>query len=249
MATNQSGLDHVSVPVSILIGAVIIAVSILLAGIRISKAPALAVGAAPTVAGQAAAKPTVQNRTGDIKQVKTAGNPIIGSASAPVVIAYWFDYQCPVCQRFEEQVMTQIKRDYIDTGKIRVVYKDLQFLGPDSQTLGLTARAVWQLAPDKFVAWHKSLFDNQGRENSGWATPDAIRKFSEPVLGADLTTKVMALAESNKTAFKTKMDADKSEGGTFGINATPSFIIGSKVLVGLYPYETVKAAIDEALKK
>jgi protein-disulfide isomerase len=248
MATNHSsGLDTLSVPVAVLIGSVIIAISILFVGVRISNAPSLAAKPGVTVA-QPAAKAAV-NRTGDIKQVKTAGNPIIGSASAPIVMAYWFDYQCPVCRTFELTVMNQIKRDYVDTGKIRVVFKDLQFLGPDSQTLGLTARAVWQLAPDKFAAWHNALFSQQGRENSGWATPDVIKSISVPVLGADLTAKVMSLAQSGATSFRTKLDADKAEGAGFGINATPSFIIGDKVLVGLSPYETVKAAIDAALKK
>jgi protein-disulfide isomerase len=255
MATNHSGLDGLSVPVAILIGAVIIAGSVLFVGSRISTvsgvaatAPAALAGAPDAVQQAAAARPA-PTKVGDIKQVKTAGEPVVGSATAPIVVAYWFDYQCPVCQAFEESVMPQVKRDYIDTGKIRIVYKDMQFLGPDSQTLGLTARAVWQLAPDKFAAWHKALFDNQGRENSGWATADKIKSFSLPVLGADLTAKVMAMASSSRVAFKAQMDADKSEGASYGLNATPSFIIGNKVLVGLYPYDAVKAAIDEALKK
>ena len=255
MSTNQSGLDSLSVPVAILIGAVVIAGSVLFVGSRIptvsgiaATAPGVTTVAPAGSAQQAAAQPAPAVAV-DIRQVKTTGNPTIGSTTAPIVVAYWFDYQCPVCQAFEENIMPQVKRDYIDTGKIRIVYKDMQFLGPDSQTLGLTARAVWQLAPDKFAAWHKALFDAQGRENSGWATPDKIKSFSEPVLGADLTAKVMALATSSKTAFKARMDADKSEGDSYGLDATPSFIIGNKVLVGLYPYDKVKAAIDEALKR
>ena len=66
--------------------------------------------------------------------------------------------------------MPQLKKDYIDTGKIRIVYKDLQFLGPDSTTLGQVSRAVWQLAPSKFADWHKAVYDNQGQEKTGWAT-------------------------------------------------------------------------------
>jgi len=67
--------------------------------------------------------------------------------------------------------------------------------------------------------------------------------------GTDLTAKAIALAASNKAAFQAKLDADKVEGSNFGITATPSMIIGDKVIVGLTSYANVKAAIDAALAK
>ena len=69
------------------------------------------------------------------------------------------------------------------------------------------------------------------------------------MLGADLAKKAVALADSNASAYKQSMDADEAEGAAFGVRATPSMIVGNKLLVGLYPYETVKAAIDAALKR
>ena len=246
----RNSLDSLSVPTAILIGSAIIAGSVLFVGSRLSGGYAGTAGALVSPAQPIAptgddAQPAA--KAADVSQVKTAGDPIVGSATAPIEIAYWFDYQCPFCRQNEETVMLEILKDYVDTGKIRIVYKDFQFLGPDSDSLAVVARAVWQLAPDQFAAWHKAIFDDQGKENSGWATPDEIKTITTGVLGADLTAKVLALASADKAQFQTAIDADKAEGQAFGVDATPSLMIGSKLLVGAYPYDTIKSDIDAAL--
>ncbi len=200
----------------------------------------------PTIAQTATGQPPPA-QVADISKVKTTGNPFMGNPNAPVTIAYWFDYQCPFCRLNEEQTMPQIIKDYVDTGKVKIVFKDFQFLGADSQTLGQTARAVWDVAPGKFYAWHKAIYDNQGTENTGWATPDKIRSITASVLGAADTDKVLALVKTNGATYQKEMDADKTEGSGFGVTGTPSFIIGKQLIVGAVPYAALKQAIDTAL--
>ena len=247
MASSPKFSDY-ALPGSIVLASIILGAAIFFAPNSVglggvvykSGAQAPAAQNQPSVGGQA------QNV--DVKNVKTAGEPYIGQTNAPVVIAYWYDYQCPFCKQGEQVLMPQIIKDYVQTGKIRVVFKDFQFLGADSQTLGLASHAVWQVNPGKFYAWHKAMFDNQGRENTGWATLDKIKSITLPVLGASDTDRVMGLMDSNKAAFTAAMNADKSEGGTFGVKGTPSFVIGKQLIVGAQPYERIKAAIDAALK-
>ncbi len=183
----------------------------------------------------------------DVSKVKTAGEPFIGSPNAPVTMAYWYDYQCPFCQRNEEQTMPQILKDYVDTGKLKIVFKDYQFLGPDSQTLGKYSRAVWEVAPDKFYQWHKAVYDNQGQENTGWATDAKIASITTSVLGASDTAKVAALVKSNGDEYQKEMDADKTEGTAMGINGTPGAIIGKQLISGAQPYAVFKQVIDLTL--
>src|SRR5260221_13731001 len=95
----------------------------------------------------------------DVTKVSQEGVPFIGRPDAPVVMAYWYDYQCPYCRQQEENVMPQLIEDYVKPGKVKILFKDFAFLGPDSQTAGLAARAVWAIAPDKFYDWHKAVFD------------------------------------------------------------------------------------------
>lgn len=97
----------------------------------------------------------------DIANVKTEGSPTIGSPTAPVTMAVWFDYQCPHCQNFELTTMSRIEEEYVKTGKVRVVYKDFQFLGPASDQAALYARAVWESNPDKFSEWFRAVMEMQ----------------------------------------------------------------------------------------
>lgn len=224
--------------------------AIVIAGVLIAGAVYFSVGQRTTNTGTAIAPPQQQPpsaQTADISKVKTDGRPFIGNPNAQVTIAYWFDHQCPFCRKFEEESMPQLYKDYVQTGKVKFVYKDFQFLGPDSQTLGRYSHAVWETAPDKFYAWHKSMYDNQGTENTGWATSAKIRSITESVLGSADTDKVVSLVASKGDQYQKMMDEDKAEGGAFGVSGTPSFVIGKQLLVGAQPYSAIKQLIDLAL--
>ncbi len=229
------------------LGIVVIAVAILLSGLFIAGAIYLSAGkrqAASSALSKTEQAPSVA--AADINKVKTAGNPFVGNPEAPIVLAYWLDYQCPFCRMFETQSMPLLYEEYIKTGKVKLIYKDFQFLGADSQTLGKFARAVWEIAPDKFYAWHKSMYENQGQENTGWATQETIMRLTTQALGESDAAKVLALVQSKGDQYQKQMDADKAEGATFGVSGTPSFIAGKRLVVGAQPYSTIKQLIDTA---
>ena len=183
----------------------------------------------------------------DVADVSTAGNPFIGSATAPAVMALWTDYQCPFCRQLETTVIPKLVSDYVDTGKLRIVFKDFQFLGPDSQTAGLASRAVWEVAPDKFYEWHKAMFDHQDGENTGWGSKIDILALTRTIPGID-ATKVEDFMTSHAPAYQKAMDGDLAEGNSFGINGTPGAIVGKQLLAGAEPYDAFKTAADTALQ-
>jgi len=202
--------------------------------------------AAPTIANAARGAPSV---SANIKDVKIDGEPFVGKEDALVTMAYWRDFQCPFCQRFEQQTLTELYKKYITTGKLRVVFKDLQFLGADSQTVGLAARAVWEIKPDKYYDWQKYVYDHQGQENSGWGTKDKIIDMTKAVLGQEIANKVSSLMDQNKDKYQKAMDDDKAEGAKFGINGTPGFIIENQVVSGAQPLSTFEQIIEGLLNK
>ncbi len=181
----------------------------------------------------------------DISMVKTEGKPFVGNPNAPVTIAYWFDYQCPFCKQFEEQTMPLVVTDYVKTGKVKVVFKDFQFLGPDSQSAGLVEQAVWEIAPEKFYEWHKAIYDKQDKENAGWGNKADILALTKN-LGID-SVKIEERIKTKAAEYQKAMDADKTEGGTFGVNGTPGFIIATQLISGAVPYSVIKQAIETAL--
>ena len=229
--------SSITIPVSIIIAGALIAVAVYLTNTPASNGTA----GAQQQQQQVAQKP-------DISKVTLDGRPYIGKKDAPVTIAYWYDYQCPFCQKNEEETLPSIIKNYVDTGKVRIVFKDFQFLGPDSDTLSDFSHAVWEVAPDKFYQWHKHIFDNQGTENTGWATHSEIMKLTTDVLGASDAAKVDSLVQSKSTQYQQQASVDKSEGATFGVNGTPSMMIGNQILVGAQPYSAAKQLIDLALQ-
>jgi protein-disulfide isomerase len=231
----SSKSEKFATPAALLIGAVLIGGAILWSNAHPTVTKTTSAPQAPSTAIAV-----------DARKVKSVGEPYIGNANAPITIAYWFDYQCPFCKQNEESVMPDVVKNYVDSGKVKIVFKDFEFLGADSQSIGQFARAVWAVAPDKFYVWHKAIFQNQGRENTGWATQAKIVAISKTVLGDSLTTKALQDVMANATTYQKEMDADKAEGSSLGVQGTPAFIIGKQFVSGAQPYAQIEAAITAA---
>lgn len=193
----------------------------------------------------------------DIKDVKTDGDPFIGNPDAPVVLAYWSDHQCPFCKAVEVGGIPQIPitpaipeliKDYVNTGKLKIVFKDYAFLGPDSTTAALYEHAIWELYPDKFYEWRKALMLAQDEENGGFGNEESIVALTNAISGMDGAT-VKALVEEKTDAYAKSIADDKEEGISFGIQGTPGFITGTKLIAGAAGPEAFRAAIDEQLRR
>jgi len=186
--------------------------------------------------------------TADIKSVKMDGDPIIGQASAPVTIAFWSDYQCPICKAFELNTLPQMLKDYVDTGKVKIAVMDFAFLGSDSTTAALYGRSVWKLYPEKYLDWRTAMYTAQDEEKDiGFGDAPSIDKLNATITGID-AAKVTADVKANTGAYQAMLDADRVEVTKAGINGTPSFVIGMQLIVGNQPYATFKTAIDALLK-
>jgi protein-disulfide isomerase len=228
-----------SMPIAIVVGAIIIA-----AGLYFGLHSSSVTPTSPTTAaaGQQAAPSAV-----DVKDVSQNGEAFIGNPNAPVTIAYWYDYQCPFCKQDEQNVVPNVVSDYVNSGKVKIVFKDYPFLGNDSVTLAVAARAVWAVDQSKFYAWHQAMFNAQGQEGSGWASAKEINQVTTQVLGVTEATQVASLETSNLAQYTAAINADKTEANKFGVSATPSMLIGKQLIVGAEPYASVKSAIDTAL--
>ena len=227
-------------------------IAVILAGIFIAGAVIWSGSHPSTGSGQAPAGPVV-----DIKNVKTDGDPYIGQANAPVTIAFWSDFQCTYCKAFEVGGVPQITlpaafpeiiKNYVDTGKVKIVFMDFVFLGNDSLTAALYNRSVWKLYPEQYFAWRTAMYTAQDQEgDQGFGNAASIDKLDATIAGID-AAKVTADVKANTAVYQAMIDADKAEAAKVGINATPSFVIGTKVIAGAYPYATFQTAIGALLK-
>lgn len=193
----------------------------------------------------------------DVTKVKVDGEPYLGQLNAPVTLAFWSDYQCPYCKAFETGGIPQITtpaafpdiiKNYVDTGKVRIIFKDFAFLGNDSLAAAEYGRAIWKLYPAQYFDWRTAMYKAQDQEgDQGFGNAASIDKLNATISGFD-AAKIAADVKTNKAAYDSMIDADKAEAQAMGINATPSFITGKQLIAGAYPYAEFQAAFDKQLK-
>jgi protein-disulfide isomerase len=227
--------------------------AIILAGVLI------AVGLFFGLSGKSASTGTAQpaQQAVNVKDVNMTNEPYIGKADAPLTMAYWSDYQCPYCKAVEVGGVPQIPldpsiptliKDYVDTGKLRIVFKDFAFLGKDSITGAEYARAVWALYPDKFYTWRDAMFKAQDQEGDvGFGNAATIDTLIRKIPGLD-DTAIKANIATNKDKYDAAIQADTAEGAKFGVQGTPGFVIGTQSIDGAVPLAQFKTAIDSQLK-
>lgn len=189
-----------------------------------------------------AAQPTP---TPQFVKVDNGHLPVLGNKDAKVTMIEFSDFQCPFCKQFFDNTFSQIKKDYIDTGKVKFVFR--HFPLPIHPNAPLAANAA-ECANDqgKFWEMHDKLFETQdtwaGLANDA-AKADFISYAGD--LGLD-TTAFDSCLSANQDADKIKKDTDA--GTAAGISATPTFVINGEVVVGALPYDSFKQVIDAKLK-
>ncbi len=169
--------------------------------------------------------------------------PYLGNASAKVTVVEYADYECPFCEQWFKTVWPDLKAKYVDTGKIKFVYQDFAFLGPDSNTASEAAHC----AADQNMFWqyHDYLFNNQGAEGSGWAAAAHETQFAQAV--------GLNMAEFNSCfnsgKYKQEVLDETAAGKSYGVSGTPSVFVNGSIIVGAQPATTFEQAIDAALAK
>ncbi len=233
---NKEFMDRYLTPIALIVAAVIIAFAFIY-GRGMGGATAPATADAPAV---------------DIAKVTTDGEPFIGEANAPVTMALFYDYQCPFCKQFEQTVTPQLVANYVKTGKLKIVFKDFQFLGNDSLDAAVFGRALWESQPDKFYDWYVAMFNAQDDEgDKGFGKMSTIDTLAKTIPGLDVA-KVDALVKSNRAKYEQMASVSRAEGAAMGINGTPTIVVGKKVFTGMSPdqfYAGISAEINAELKK
>lgn len=172
----------------------------------------------------------------------------LGRASAPATIQVFEDPQCPYCQEWALGTFPTVVRDYVRTGKVKLVYQGVEIIGPNSEP-GL--RALYAAGrQDKLWNLAEELYTRQGKENSGWITPATIRSAATAV-GADPAAVATA---SHSTGVTAQLAAAAAAFQAIGAPGTPTFVVERPPAVpqqlqlsGLDP-ASFAAALDASLQ-
>ena len=190
----------------------------------------------------------VQNPPQDeFETISLKGVPILGSANASVTIIEIGDYQCPACKLWFDNTRQDIIENYIDTGKVNLVFIDMPFIGTDS----VSAAEATYCANDQGMYWdyHVKLYKFQQHENDGWANTDRLTAIAFD-LGLD--TKKFDECMSSKKYFSQVSFNKQKASVDFGANSTPTFVIVNTSgnidhILGPHPYSTFEKVLDSML--
>ncbi len=168
---------------------------------------------------------------------------VLGDPNAPVTIVEFSDYQCPYCLRHFQQTMPQLKKDYIDTGKVRYVFKDFPLT--QIHPLAVPAAEAAECAGEQGKYWemHDLLFGQQERWIQAAQPNDVFKEFAQEI-GLDMNA-FDECVQSGK--YQDEITADMHEGLAAGVQGTPAFFINGQFLSGAQPYEVFKQMIDQIL--
>lgn len=238
------------VAVSILIGAILVSGSIFYStSVLTRKLSSTSVSAAPTGAGQVAGAqqnaPTqgTGQPSGPVKVEERSDAPSIGKKNAPLVMYEFSDFQCPFCKQFFTDSFKNLKTKYIDTGKVRLVYR--HFPLPFHINAQKSAEAAeCANRQGKFEVYHDLLFTNGQPDGSGLDNA-SLKKYAQTA-GLD-TAKFNACLDGGDTAEIVKKDM--AVGSAVGVTGTPSFVIGDELVVGALPWANFEQTIEAKLKK
>lgn len=173
---------------------------------------------------------------------------VLGRPDAPVTLVEYADLQCPYCAAWTHEAFPPLVRDYVKKGKLRIEFRGLAFIGPQSDT-GLRAALS---AGEQGKLWHvvDLLYHNQGHENSGWLSDDTLRQVGASVQGLDVERMLEQRDEMTKQLEKAQAAATAS-----GVNGTPAFEVGptggqlTRVEISSLDAEALRPAIESALAR
>jgi protein-disulfide isomerase len=168
---------------------------------------------------------------------------VLGSASAPVVMELYADFQCPACKLFVTTELARLWTDFIQPGTLRIEARDLAFLGtgnPD-ESLELAAGAACAAEQDHYWRFHDYVFWNQGRENRGDHSPAFITSVAD-ASGVDVTAWQACFARDD---IRATIRQDTTVATGKGVSSTPTLVINGESMVGVPDYDKLAARIRE----
>lgn len=182
----------------------------------------------------------------EVVKITNVSGYMLGRPDAPLTMVEFTDLQCPFCNRFATTTFDQLKKDYIDTGKVRFISRDYPL---DFHPQAMPAARASRCAGDQGKFWElrETLVKNASQLSPAYITQQAaalkldMKQFDTCLKG---------------TQYDSAINKDMTEGNGFAVNGTPTFFVGKTTaqgfegfrIVGAQPYTVFQQRIDALLK-
>ncbi|MBI2062667.1 MAG: DsbA family protein [Candidatus Yanofskybacteria bacterium] len=174
-----------------------------------------------------------------------SGDHVLGNKDAKVTIVEFSDFQCPFCRSFWSGTLPQIKRDYVDTGKAKFVYKHYPL---DFHSGARPAAEASECANDqgKFWEFHDKVFEEQAKLGQGtiqFGKPEIVKWAGVIELNMSQFNECF-----NSGKYAQHVSDDMAQGSKAGVGGTPTTFINGQKIVGAQPFANFQAVIEGLLK-
>lgn len=219
----------------------------------LKKGTSFGTPSAPSQAGAPAAPNQPQQPTTGTASIDD--DPILGDKNAPITMIEFSDYECPFCKKYFDQTFGDIKTKYIDTGKVKLVFRDLPlpFHDPMATKEAIAANCARKQGGDTtYFKYHDEIFKRTTSGGNG--LDDAKIKTIATDIGLNLGQFESCLQDK---AMEDEVKKDLADAGKAGATGTPTFVIGKttkdgiikgSLVVGAQPLSAFEAVIEPMLK-
>jgi len=146
---------------------------------------------------------------------------VLGNPRAPVTLVEFADLQCPYCREYTEQSLATLVNTYVRPGKVKMIFRNVAFIGPDSTKAAQMAAAVSM--QNQLWTFIDLFYTNQQEENSGYVTDDFLRRIGSAVRGLNVNR---AMSDRSLPQIQRLLDEAQTQWTTNGFSGTPSFLLG-----------------------
>ncbi len=222
---------------------------VLLAVVVIGAFVFFTTGDSTTTTGAAVNVPTNNVPSQPAKvDVDVDDDAVLGDKKAPVTIVEFSDYQCPFCRKFWQDTYPQLKKEYIETGKVKLVFRDFPLsFHAMAMPSAIAAECIREKGGDTaYWKYHDKLFQEQNTLDGGSVkstvqyTNEDLKAWAKSV-GYDISS----CLDSQK--YKSEVEKDMAEGQSFGASGTPAFFVNGRLISGAQPFANFKQIIDAEL--
>jgi protein-disulfide isomerase len=173
--------------------------------------------------------------------VTLEGEPYKGSPDAPLQLVEYSDFLCGHCGNFADTIEA-IGPDYIETGELQVIFRNYAFLAPESIEAAQAAECALDQGADKFWLYHDLLFANRGTGISAYSN-SRLKAYARDI-GLDTRAFNQCLDSDVKLEV---VQADKAEGESQGVQATPTWFINGQIVRGGVSETELRQTLDSLL--
>ena len=251
---NKLPVSALLVPASILLGSFLIGSFILLSRTAAAdKYLEKYFGVKPAVTANNGtpnnAQPSADPQAPKIKDVSLDDDSVLGKKEAPVTIVEFSDFDCPWCKTFYDEIYPELKKEYIETGKVKLIYRDLPIkqLHPMAFEKSLAANCAKEQGGDEmYYKFHDQLFGRSPQPGQGQALDRAAVDKIAGDLGLN-TGQFKTCMDTEK--YKDEVQKDINNAVELEAYGTPTFFIGKSTDTGTFKGQMVEGAIPFAQMK